>query len=146
MKIQQQDLFHGAALMQVVEDPQFKALNKAGDGKYGHYVLNNDTRLFVKYTTGAGPEFVFNLSDSDVAAIREDEAAGHNVFLVLVCSDVTICAVVSDDLWVVADEAPNANQQVWVQAEPGKSMRFGKGQHQLERTIPHNSFPTVVLA
>lgn len=145
MKIQQQDLFHGAALMQVVEDPRFKALNKAADGKYGHYVLNNNSRLFVKFTTGNGPDYRFNLSVADVAAIKKDQSDGHRVYLVLVCGDETICALPADDVWIVAESHPNGNQQVWVRAETGKSMRFGRGQSQLNRAIAHNSFPTVVL-
>ncbi len=145
MKIQQQDLFHGAALMQVVEHPRFKALNKAPDKKYGHYVLNNDTRLFVKYTTGDGPDYWFNLSRDDVSAIKKDQADGHRVFAVLVCGSETVCAIPADELWTVADQNPNGNQQVWVRADPGKSMRFGRGQHQVARAIPHKSFPEVVL-
>lgn len=145
MKIQRQDLFHGAALMQVVEHPSFKALNKAPDGKYGHYILNNDTRLFVKYTTGAGPEYFFTLSADDVSSIRDDETGGHRVFLVMVCGEDTVCAVPSPDLWVLADKNTQASQQVWVRSYPGKSMRFGRGGHELVHTIPHSGFPAVVL-
>jgi hypothetical protein len=145
VKIQQQDLFHGAALTQVVEHPSFKALNKAPDGKYGHYVLNNDKRLFLKYTTGDGPDYWFTLSKDEVAAIKKDQAGGHTVFAVLVCSDETICAVPADKLWDVADKNPKGNQQVWVRSEAGKSMRFGRGQYELPHVIPHNSFPRVVL-
>jgi hypothetical protein len=145
MKIQQQDLFHGAALMQVVEAPKFKALNKAADGKYGHYVLNNDTRLLVKYSTQSGPSFQFSLSTDDVKVIKKDEAAGHRVFVVLVCGKETICPVSSTDLWVVACDTATGAQQIWVRADDGKSMRFGKGGYELTKTIPHNSFPNVVL-
>lgn len=145
MKVQQQDLLHGAALMQVVEHPGFKALNKAPDGKYGHYVLNNDTRLFIKYTAGNGPDYWFTLSKEDVAAIRKDQTDGHRVFAVLVCGDETICAIPADDLWTVADKKPKGSQQVWVRSDAGKSMRFGHGQDQLLHVVPHNSFPSVVL-
>lgn len=145
MKIQQQDMYHGAALMQVIEDPRFKALNKAVDGKYGHYVLNNDTRLFVKYSTGSGPEYRFSLSPDDIDAMKKDGASGHRVFGVFVCGDATICAVESDDMWNVVEENPTTNQQVWIAAEPGKSMRFGRGRYELTRTIPHNGYPAVVL-
>jgi hypothetical protein len=145
VKIQQQDLFHGAALTQVVEHPSFKALNKAPDGKYGHYVLNSDKRLFLKYTTGDGPDYRFTLSKEEVAAIRKDQAGGHSVFAVLVCGAETICAVSADQLWTVADKKPKGSQQVWVRSYAGKSMRFGGRQDELPHVIPHNSFPRVVL-
>ena len=46
MKIQKMDMFHGAALTQIVEHPSFKALNKA-DEKYGHYQINHDRRISI---------------------------------------------------------------------------------------------------
>ena len=146
MKIQQQDLFHGAALTQIVEAPNFKALNKAADSKYGHYVLNNDTRFFVKYSTARGPIFRFSLSPGDATAIRQDEDSGHRVFLVLVCGKSTVCPVASTDLWIVADRTPGGIQQLWVEANAGKSMRFGKGDAMLSHTIPHNAFPAALLS
>lgn len=132
--------------MQVVEDPNFKALNKASDGKYGHYVLNSDTRLFVKYTTGSGPEFKFNLSPDDLDSIRADEDKGHAVFLVLVCGEESICPVPASELWNVVDRTTTAPKQVWVTWPNGGSMRFGCGSHELTKTIPHNSFPKQVLS
>jgi hypothetical protein len=46
VKVQQQDLFHGAALTQIVEHPSFKALNRAST-KYGHYLINTNRQIFV---------------------------------------------------------------------------------------------------
>lgn len=108
-------------------------------------MLNSDTRLFVKYTTGNGPEFKFNLSADDLDCIRADEDKGHAVFLVLVCSDKSICPVSSDELWNVVDRTTTAPKQVWVTWPRGASMRFGCGSFQLAKTIPHNSFPKRVL-
>lgn len=48
MKIQDQDLYHGAALTQIVEHASFKALNR-GSEKYGHYLVNKDQHVFIKY-------------------------------------------------------------------------------------------------
>lgn len=92
-----------------------------------------------------GQNFHFNLSVGDIKAIKKDEAAGQRVFLVLVCGEETICPVSSDDLLIVASSSPSGGQQVWVTAEAGKFMRFGKGKYQIAKTIPHNSYPLAVL-
>lgn len=145
MKIQTQDMYYGAALMQVVEHPRFKALNKAADGKYGHYILNNDTHLFIKYSSGSGPEYRFTLSAADLAAISRDRASGHRVFAVFVCGEETICAISSEDFFTIVDATASGSQQVRVTSEEGKSMRFGRGRNKPVRTVPHNSYPNAVL-
>jgi hypothetical protein len=50
MKIQEQDIYHGPGLVQIVEHKSFKALNRASS-KYGHYLINTDRHVFAKYST-----------------------------------------------------------------------------------------------
>ena len=71
MKVQRQDVFHGIALTQLVEHPSFIALNKAS-GKHRHYLLNQDRRLFVKYTRIDDPPWQFVFNKAELGAIRED--------------------------------------------------------------------------
>ncbi len=52
MKIQEQDIYHGAALTQIAEHESFKALNK-GSERYGHYLINADCHVFIKYSKAA---------------------------------------------------------------------------------------------
>lgn len=54
MKIQKKGSNHGVALTQIVEHPSFKALNKA-DEKFGHYQINHDTRILIRYRSGNSP-------------------------------------------------------------------------------------------
>jgi hypothetical protein len=60
VKIQEQDVFHGPALAQIAEYGAFKALNRAR-AKQGHYIVNADRRLLLKYSTKSrGPwKFTF---------------------------------------------------------------------------------------
>ena len=59
-KIQKQDLYHGAALTQIVEHPTFKALNRASKN-YGHYLVNADREVFVKYSASSSSPWGFTL-------------------------------------------------------------------------------------
>lgn len=75
MLIKEKHVFHGAALAQLVEHPEFKALNKA-DGKYGHYVVNTDRRLLFKHRAKSGSPWHFTFKADDLKTITEDRKAG----------------------------------------------------------------------
>lgn len=89
-RIQDQDLFHGAALTQLVEHPSFKALNKKS-GTYGHYLLNQDRQLFVKYATGK-QTWQFTFSPAEVA-LMHDHGSQRATEVILVCGQETICSL-----------------------------------------------------
>ena len=70
MKIQQQELFHGAALMQVVEDPRFKALNtllasgprgaaRSADGGKSWNPVNVPEGAFLVEASTSNPELLY---------------------------------------------------------------------------------------
>ena len=71
MKIQVHDRLHGAALTQIVEHPRFKSLNKATK-EYGHYLINDDRRLWVKYLSNNGGTWRFGFSPDEVLRIQVD--------------------------------------------------------------------------
>lgn len=147
VKIDKYELLHGAALAQLTTDERFTSLNRASD-RYGHYLINDTSRLWTKYSTAAGPTWQFTFNYDDVAHIWYD-AADHPdslIHIVLVCGSETICPLSLDDLWTVVDaDETEASQAVIVSAPSGKSMRV-KGPHgQLLHTVPHNAFPGCVL-
>ncbi len=144
MKIQEQDIYHGPALMQIVEHPSFKALNKA-DTKYGHYSVNVDRRLFVKYSSSAQTPWQFTFQRNDLRAIRGDIAAGKDTFVCLVCGNVTICCLNERELQQLVGLASRAAQWIRVEVPPGGSQHVSGTKGKLKLTIPHNSFPEKVL-
>jgi hypothetical protein len=83
MKIQEQDIYHGPALMQIVEAPSFKALNKTDDGIYGHYAVNKNHRLFVKYATARVSPWKFQFDVKAKKAISADVDSGAKTFVCL---------------------------------------------------------------
>ena len=142
MKIQPKDYFHGAALTQIVEHPSFTALNKA-DEKYGHYLINANIRLLVKYSSPSSSPWQFTFNESDLKSIREDIAVdGIRFFACLVCGTETVCLLTEQQLSIVI--GLDAEDAQWVRVEdpsPGKSMRVKGSTGKLEKTIPHNAFP-----
>ncbi|WP_338472627.1 hypothetical protein R4Z10_07775 [Niallia sp. XMNu-256] len=140
MKIQTQDLFHGAVLTQITEHPSFKALNKA-DTLYGHYLVNHDTRLFVKYLSKETSPWNFKFSVTEMQSIQSDMKLTKNVFLCLVCGQETICALNIQEFTNLIDLTSSESQSIIVEIPPGGSMHVKGTAGDLDRTLRHNSFP-----
>jgi hypothetical protein len=145
MKIQEQDRFHGAALTQIVEHDSFKALNRAST-KYGHYLVNADRHVFVKYSKSTRSPWSFTFQSHDFQSIQAEVSAGHLVFVCLVCGTVTVCALSKDELVALIDLHASNAQWVRVEVPPGGSCHVSGSLGKLKRTVPHNSFPEKVFA
>lgn len=144
MKIQQKDLFHGAALTQLVEHNSFKALNKA-DSKYGHYLVNTDRRLMVKLTEKSSPPWTFTFQLDDLAILRADVASGFKAFVVLVCGKETICVLPQAQYSSIIDV--NAASAQWIRIDvPKASMRVRGSSAELKNAVKHKAFPDAVFA
>lgn len=140
MKIQSHDLYHGAVLTQITEASSFKALNKA-DHLYGHYLVNEDTRLFVKYSKKAEEPWEFRFQKSELSAIEEDLSAGERVFLCLVCGEATICCLGENEFMEIINLEAKDSQTIIIDSPTAASMRVRGSAGRLSKTIAHNSFP-----
>jgi hypothetical protein len=141
VKVQDQDVFHGIALTQLVEHPSFKALNKASK-RYGHYLLNMDRRLFVKYRNSNGLAWQFAFSQAELDAIRKDRRQPGSTFVVLVCGGSTVCAISENDLDVLLVPRAFGPQSIRVEAPAGRSMIVSGSGGQLPYKVQHNSYPS----
>ena len=145
MKIQEQDIYHGPALMQIVVHPSFKALNKA-DGQYGHYQVNASIRVWAKYSTAGDAPWTFTFQPTDLAGIRADIDAGASVFIALACGHQTICCLSHDQFAAIVDASATAQQWIKVDAPAGKQMRVtGSANSKSPSLVPHNSFPGCIF-
>jgi hypothetical protein len=144
MKIQKQDIYHGTALMQIVEHDSFKALNRASTS-YGHYLVNADCEVFVKYRDADASPWTFTFQPKDLGAISKAASSGHNVLVCLVCGTTTICALTHAELAAVVDMQSGAQQWVSVEVPTGGSCHVKGSKGPLSKTIPHNSFPSKVF-
>jgi hypothetical protein len=77
VKVNDDHLYHGAALTQIAEDPQFTAINafKAASGiSRSAFRVNNDIGVFLKYATKAKPpfsEYVFTFHKDHIAELQK---------------------------------------------------------------------------
>ncbi len=139
MKIQTQDFYHGVVLTQITEHPSFKALNKV-DSEYGHYLVNHDTRFFVKYLSKENSPWNFSLYSNELQAIEEDYESFAKVFLCLVCGGETICALNFQEITTLVDLG-SERQEIFISVPPGGSIWVRGSKGELPKTIRHNSFP-----
>jgi hypothetical protein len=138
MRIDSKDLYHGAALTQIIEHDSFKALNKA-DHKYGHYQINTDSRLLVKHSVQE-ESWRFTFHSDDLKTLTSDNMSGFKTYLILVCSDKTICLLEPFEFTSLIDMQSNSQQ--WIQVTiPKTSMRVSGTKGELKHAIKHNSFP-----
>ena len=153
MKIQDKDIYHGAALTQIVEHSSFTAINKV-PGKYGHYVVNHDIHLFVKIakdsmknsTKGDDKQiWQFTFNESDLQSIRDEIAPNQKLFVGLVCGQDTICGLSIEQLEQLRDVTAQESQWVKVEHTSKKSIQVRGQREDLDKKIPHNSFPDIMF-
>ena len=139
-KISQKDMFHGAVLAQITSHESFTALNSVGDGKQGHYLINNNIRLLTKLTKDKSAPWNFNFSATDTETIREDIEQGFETFAALVCADATICLLNVEQMNQSIDLDLKKQQGVRVDI-PGASMRVRGKLGEIKGKIKHIAFP-----
>lgn len=144
MKIQEQDVYHGPALMQIVEHSSFKALNRASS-RYGHYLVNTDRQVFTKYRKTKRSPWQFVFTPDELSALSRAISGGGRVFVCLVCGHTTICALNADELAQVIDVTAGSQQSIRVEVPQGGSCHVSGSKGKLKRTVPHNSFPDKVF-
>ncbi|MFD8432389.1 MULTISPECIES: hypothetical protein [Streptomyces] len=141
--IDHKDFMHGAALVAIADSEMFTALNRASV-KYGHYVVNHDRHLFIKYNDGRGPgDYFFTFSGEDKARIRSE--AAPLVFAVLVCGNEVVTGIARDELSRLLPLTNSAASTVKVSAPQGRQLRISGPRGQLP-LIARRSFPERVLA
>lgn len=138
------DFMHGAALVAIAEHPRFSALNRASD-KYGHFKVNDNRHVFIKYRDGDGPDYAFNFNPDDVQLMQSSVSRTSCVYAILVCGTEVITALSMLDLGRLIDMKSRRQQWVKVRADPRKRLRIRGPLGELGRLIPRNAFPSQVL-
>jgi len=103
MRINDDHLYHGAALTQIAEWPTFKAINafetQPGEKSRSAFIVNHDTGIYLKYATspvGAFKEYVFTFTDANLAEMAVLKAQHPQTFIVLVCRTAKEICVLTD--------------------------------------------------
>lgn len=100
MKIDDDHQFHGAALMQIAEDPHFTAINAvtvSSQKVRNAFRVNDDIGVYLKYATSpvsTYKEYRFTFTIEHLNIIEKLAAITGNVFIALVCiKGREICAL-----------------------------------------------------
>ncbi|MGW3335934.1 hypothetical protein ACWDCL_00450 [Streptomyces sp. NPDC001009] len=129
--------------MAIADSERFTALNRASV-KYGHYVVNHDRHLFLKYNDGKGPgDYFFTFSAEDKQRIASEAAL--LVYAVLVCGNEVVTGITRDELSQLITLNNASASAVRVSAQQGKQLRIFGPNGQLP-LMARNSFPARILA
>ncbi len=164
MRIHDDHMYHGAALIQIAEHPQFTAINALTVRKQtvpSAYKINDHVAVYLKYAVEEREpygEYVFTFTSEQLLAIRAI-ASGHDpTLIVLVCVAAReICTITADELATMIAERQKAfggqedQYTLLVTADKGKSLRVyfnrpgRKGRALKKRVIARNAFPGSVF-
>jgi hypothetical protein len=139
MRIQDKDYYYGAALTQIIEFPSYTAINKI-TSKNGLFQLNENIRFLIKYSTSDQSDWMFTFRKDDFKDLCD-----WDYYLVLVCSNETICLLCSDDISQLVDIDSDAAQWINVIHSTGGQHNVRGSCGSLDKMIPQNAFPKNML-
>ncbi len=166
MKINDDHMYHGAALLQIAEDPRFTAINSievSGQKSRSAYRINDSIGIFLKYASKPSRtfrEYTFTFTADHLRELAEvDNSQVSNTFIALVCvKDREIACLTLPQLQELVKrrrEAKGTHEDqylVLVTAPQGKSLRAyvnapGRRKHILEKEllIKRRSFPDALF-
>lgn len=165
MKINDDHLYHGAALIQIAEHPQFTAINsfkRQSIPSRSTFKINDNIGVFLKYATetkGLFEEYVFTFRQEHLDELQEISTNTEKVFLALVCvKGREICCLsygqllelierrrkakmLTEEQYTVLVTMPESKSfRVCVNAPDKKKARLGKS-----LTIPRKYFPNKIF-
>ena len=91
MKVADDHMFHGAALLQIAEDPRFTAINSidiAGQRSHSAYRINDTTGIFMKYASnpsGNRGKYLFTFTEGHLQELDAIDSKMGQTFIALVC-------------------------------------------------------------
>lgn len=137
MKIHDDHQFHGAALIQIAEDPHFTAINAIKfDGQISRtaFRINDDIGIYLKYATeptGQLLEYKFTFTREQLEDLKKLKNITGRVFVALVCvKGREICCLSYGELFELIDRrvernlVPEEQYVILVTLHKGKSFRI----------------------
>ena len=164
MKINDEHLYHGAALLQIAEHPKFTAINPidevSGLMARGAYRVNKDIGVALKYSSEPKKgEYQFTFDEDYLHKLDQVTEKVRSMFVGLVCvRDREIACIEYVQLAELMYERyrdtgwEEGQYVVWVEVPPGKSLRVyakkagrGSGVAGSQLIISRRAFPKAFL-
>jgi hypothetical protein len=111
--------YHGAAIVQILEDAQCRSIRKLGTLGY---LVNDDIFVFLKYTTKSNSPWRFTFDQEDVERAAKAAVQYRRVVFGFICGGDGVCAVDGDQGrqllgsksgWIAAERRHNRSYSVW---------------------------------
>ena len=164
MKINNDHMYHGAALTQIAEHPQFTAINSVHLGERLSrcaFRINDNIGVYLKYATSPGPfnDYVFSFNEEAKDELGYLSNVTDNVFIALVCVKARqICCISNKEFcdWLKRRQKARGEDEkistILVRLPDGKAFRINMNQpgrrgKYLDKSqlIPRNRFPKVLF-
>ena len=166
MHIDDDHKYHGAALIQIAEDPRFTAINSMMLGRRvcrNAYRINDSIAVYLKYASKPNKshrEYVFTFHKSHLAELKQIDEKANSTFLALVCVEARqICALTYGELTRLVARRKKAKGSVedqyvlLVTAETRQQLRVYVNDPGTRNTmlgnpivVPRNAFPSKVFS
>ncbi|MCC6487393.1 MAG: hypothetical protein IT364_07820 [Candidatus Hydrogenedentes bacterium] len=165
MKIDKDHMYHGAALIQIIEHKSYRSVKTYGSrrGKSNcTFLVNGETGILIKYASsprGRADEYSFTFTQAHLRQLKAMGRDFRHAFAVLVCIDAAeICVLSHEQIndFVVLRKEDNRNQvepqyQIKVTAQRNRKFRAyidapnQKGLLLKETKVSRNDFPKVLF-
>lgn len=147
MGIGKEDLHYGAALYRIAKARGFNAVNRIPRDltPRGHFSVNGFKRILIRYRAGER-RWYFQFDVEELSTLIRDNRGSNEGYLVLVCGDVGICLLDSDDLNTLLDLRNPSDQCITVERpRRGQFHVSGHAGRLLDNAVSQTRFPRDLL-
>jgi hypothetical protein len=117
--------------------------------KAGHFCLNGDAFLLVKYSSRNRSPWRFTFKPDDLETLLNDHNQGGlfgDSYVCLVCGFNSLCVLREDEWSAVLDLKKNGQQTMVVRRRPRSSFAVSGSSGDLDQNIPASRFPELVFS
>lgn len=146
--ITERDKFYGVVLRHLTRHERLSKVQEVGD-KAGHFCLNDDAFLLVKYSSSNSSPWRFTFRPDDIRILIDDLNQGGlfgDSFVCLVCGFESLCALREEEWSTLLDLSETSGQQsISVHRSPGSLFELKGSSEDLDHKIPASRFPSLVF-
>ena len=153
MSINDLEFLHGAAFLRLLKGTSNISITYLSSIHSSLYLINSTNResaILFKISRKPNSSWSFSFSSQEEIALTKFHSIYTDVqfFIALICHRDGICCLSEEQLWTILDSSEGlANQRISVKRElRGSYYVKGTGKVLLERTIPQNNWPEVILS
>ncbi|WP_414578957.1 hypothetical protein [Anabaena sp. CCY 9402-a] len=153
MSINDLEFLHGAAFIRLLKETSYISISYLSSIHSSLYLIkstNKESAILFKISRKPTSSWSFSFSHQEEIALASFHQIYPNIklFIALICHRDGICCLSEEQLSSIIDPSEGlANQRVSIKRESrGSYYVKGTGRVPLERTIPQNNWPDVVLS